>query len=96
MNLRSKRSKKNKKLRYKKNSKKQRGGWDPGYSAGGPDWDWSVSFVEDIVGVVIYGVASLVNGIETVSDLTKLKSDMGTAFHSKNAPSPDSISVPKL
>ena len=76
--------------------KKQSGGWDPNYHAGGMDWNYGWGFVEDIVGTVMWGVASLVNGVETVVDLVNIKSDMGTAFHAKNAPSPDTISVPKL
>ena len=88
----------NKKTSKKTNKKQKKqkqigGGWDPGYNAGGMTWNYGLNFVEDIVGTVLWGVASLVNGVETVVDLVNIKRDMGTAFSAKNAPNPDSIDV---
>ena len=88
----------NKKTSKKTNKKQKKqkqigGGWDPGYNAGGMTWNYGLNFVEDIVGTVLWGVASLVNGVETVTDLVNIKRDMGTAFSAKNAPNPDSIDV---
>ena len=86
-------NKKTSKKTNKKQKKQIGGGWDPGYNAGGMTWNYGLNFVEDIVGTVLWGVASLVNGVETVVDLVNIKRDMGTAFSAKNAPNPDSIDV---
>lgn len=76
--------------------KKQKGGIDfpdPNYDKGGTG---ILDLPENIFGTINYTIGSMISGIDAITTVINLPSDMGTAFSAKNAPNPDNVHVGKI
>ena len=83
---------KTKKNQRKTNTKKMTGGQDEAIS-----WDSGGTGItdlpNDIIGVIVHTINTIVNAVAVVDQLVALPANMGTAFSSPNEPNPNDVDV---
>jgi hypothetical protein len=79
-------------MKTRSKSKLKRGGgpiqWDRGGPGGGP-----ATLAEDIVGLVLHSINTVIDVIGVIDAVSNAPADMGVAFSEKGAPNPNDIRI---